>query len=204
MKNTCKFVTLTIPALIAMSSIASAATLVDFEGATGQTSFSNATPYVSGDFTFTPSSSANISDATVSDMRGDGTDWLNFTQDNTITITNGSTFSLIALDLGPLNDSAMPGSVANFQFFGYDADDNLINSAFVGGVNSKQSVELSEYWTNFDLGNMTTITINFTTDNNASPIAGIDNVSLVTTVPEPSAALLGGLGALALLRRRRN
>jgi uncharacterized protein (TIGR03382 family) len=30
-----------------------------------------------------------------------------------------------------------------------------------------------------------------------------DNI-VVTTIPEPSAALLGGLGVLALLRRRRN
>jgi MYXO-CTERM domain-containing protein len=30
----------------------------------------------------------------------------------------------------------------------------------------------------------------------------MDNASL-TTIPEPSAALLGGLGLLALLRRRR-
>ena len=35
------------------------------------------------------------------------------------------------------------------------------------------------------------------------PFAVLDGVSL-EAVPEPSAALLGALGALALLRRRRN
>lgn len=33
---------------------------------------------------------------------------------------------------------------------------------------------------------------------------GYDDVTIVTSVPEPSAALLGGLGTLALLRRRRS
>jgi uncharacterized protein (TIGR03382 family) len=35
-----------------------------------------------------------------------------------------------------------------------------------------------------------------------STVANIDNLS-ITAIPEPSAALLGGLGLLALLRRRR-
>ncbi|MGA0899005.1 MAG: PEP-CTERM sorting domain-containing protein [Luteolibacter sp.] len=40
--------------------------------------------------------------------------------------------------------------------------------------------------------------------NNTSPIFRVDNVTVNgTVVPEPSSALLGGLGALLLLRRRR-
>jgi MYXO-CTERM domain-containing protein len=42
------------------------------------------------------------------------------------------------------------------------------------------------------------------TDPTTGAAAGLDNVAVsVTPVPEPSAALLGGLGLLALLRRRR-
>jgi MYXO-CTERM domain-containing protein len=41
-------------------------------------------------------------------------------------------------------------------------------------------------------------------DSPATTAAGLDNVAVsVTAIPEPSAALLGGLGMLALLRRRR-
>jgi uncharacterized protein (TIGR03382 family) len=35
-----------------------------------------------------------------------------------------------------------------------------------------------------------------------STVANIDNLT-ITAIPEPGAALLGGLGMLALLRRRR-
>ena len=45
--------------------------------------------------------------------------------------------------------------------------------------------------------------VNFQTITNATGSGFYDNFSL-TTVPEPSAALLGGLGLLALLRRRRH
>lgn len=40
------------------------------------------------------------------------------------------------------------------------------------------------------------------TETNAGGWLGYDDVTIVTSVPEPSAALLGGLGALAILRRR--
>jgi hypothetical protein len=42
----------------------------------------------------------------------------------------------------------------------------------------------------------------FISFNARGTIANIDNLS-ITAVPEPSAALLGGLSVLALLRRRR-
>lgn len=48
--------------------------------------------------------------------------------------------------------------------------------------------------------------VSFFTSTAAVPTSGtltVDNVN-VSVIPEPSAALLGGLGALALLRRRRN
>jgi MYXO-CTERM domain-containing protein len=41
--------------------------------------------------------------------------------------------------------------------------------------------------------------------NSTNKFSGLDDVTLtVSPIPEPSAALLGGLGLLALLRRRRS
>lgn len=57
---------------------------------------------------------------------------------------------------------------------------------------------LSGTWSNLDLGPNDGF-ISFHANNT---VAQIDNLS-VTAIPEPSAALLGGLGMLALLRRRR-
>ena len=50
----------------------------------------------------------------------------------------------------------------------------------------------------------TAIRIGFWQGDILDKAAGLDNVAVsVTAIPEPSAALLGGLGLLALLRRRR-
>jgi hypothetical protein len=51
----------------------------------------------------------------------------------------------------------------------------------------------------YNTGASTTFTMRATSNNTA----GLHNFAFVNVVPEPSAALLGGLGMLALLRRRR-
>jgi hypothetical protein len=101
----------------------------------------------------------------------------------------------------------MIGSSATF------ADEQLITfiisdvtgggSAFTNGA----STDIVKMYVNGSLTNTFT-GLNLGTDDQyisfhaRNSIAYIDNLS-ITAIPEPSAALLGGLGLLALLRRRR-
>lgn len=68
------------------------------------------------------------------------------------------------------------------------ADLWLGNTKILNGVNIQTATQ-----------SMTDLKFAFT---DGSGIIGIDNI-VITAIPEPSAALLGGLGLLALLRRRR-
>lgn len=76
-----------------------------------------------------------------------------------------------------------------------------------GTTSLSTSFDLTDVGGNdFSLTPGATFAVSFFTDRGtgtgSSPMIGLDNVS-VQLVPEPSAALLGGLGFIALLRRRR-
>ena len=84
-----------------------------------------------------------------------------------------------------------------FTFSGADGT----GSAFAGNGSSVSIFDGTNTWSTVLGGNLSSETIAFS--NYADGGRGmLDNIS-VTTIPEPGAALLGGLGMLALLRRRR-
>jgi hypothetical protein len=95
------------------------------------------------------------------------------------TMNDGQSISFV------LSNASGTGSAFNSD----GANDTV--KMFVGGV-------LTNTFTGLDL-NPADQFISFHAN---SSVANIDNLS-ITAIPEPSAALLGGLGALALLRRRR-
>jgi hypothetical protein len=72
-----------------------------------------------------------------------------------------------------------------------------VYDAFINGVEVASNIAYA-----FDAGG-TNGEVNFEIINVSSGAGLYDDFS-ITTIPEPSAALLGGLGMLALLRRRRN
>lgn len=74
--------------------------------------------------------------------------------------------------------------------------------SFTGSGSYSETIDLSGY-TISDLGNYKWLLLGFAADATTNNTSTISNLSL-TVVPEPSAALLGGLGMLALLRRRRH
>jgi hypothetical protein len=90
-----------------------------------------------------------------------------------------------------------------FDYWGvFGANPNMVNFAGnqVGSDFSHNNSAKFTFTGTFTNNTGSTITGAFQIDNGGN--LGVDNI-LVTSIPEPSAALLGGLGALALLRRRR-
>lgn len=116
--------------------------------------------------------------------------------------TNGATISLVS-------SVGMKTGVAKITLGGEGANNDMIQ-VWVGATGSPVDVSGAALLTasGRDLENIDGIRINGQ-DFSGDPGAGFDNLLIGTTmldvdaVPEPSAALLGGLGMLALLRRRR-
>ncbi|MGA0898780.1 MAG: PEP-CTERM sorting domain-containing protein [Luteolibacter sp.] len=74
--------------------------------------------------------------------------------------------------------------------------------SFTGSGNYSETIDLSGYAIS-DLGNYKWLLLGFAANATTDNTSTISNLSL-TVVPEPSTALLGGLGMLALLRWRRH
>jgi hypothetical protein len=79
-------------------------------------------------------------------------------------------------------------------------------SGITGGGYNTDRTYTATFTTTDDLnGDAFSLILGRTTNVSATPFVLYDNVTLdVSVVPEPSAALLGGLGLLALLRRKRS
>lgn len=104
-------------------------------------------------------------------------------------------FTHIALGLGTY-DLAESGTGSQTVTFG-----GTLNLIFSGGTYAdNSSVQIFDF-ENYD-GDFTTV--NFSGLGEGQSAVFNASTGFVTVVPEPGAALLGGLGMLALLRRRRN
>ena len=110
-----------------------------------------------------------------------------------LTLTTVSTFDINGFTSG-LYDLASGGAGSQTANFG-----GILNLAFASGFNTQGSVQIFNF-ENYNGGFSSVIPTGLADGYTASfnPSNGY-----VTVVPEPAAALLGGLGLLALLRRRR-
>jgi hypothetical protein len=141
---------------------------------------------------------------------GDGSDWgsIQFgSAQNAWVLDSGNTLGLLFRDNGAINNIGGTGSSASFT------DGNLIklmlsNSAGTGSAfNSDGSTDVVKLFVNGSLA-ATYTGLNFTATDGYITFAAhnanlaVDNLK-ISTIPETSTTLLGGLGALALLRRRR-
>jgi hypothetical protein len=129
-------------------------------------------------------------------------------QDTTHTVTSGDVFTL-SIDFGN-RGVGTPAPLNAFTTFGiYDAGTGLaiatrtVTPGDLGGLGTFQPVELNYAATAGDVGKTIRIQINAGLDGSANDdYVDFDNVVL-NVVPEPSSAVLGGLGICSLLLRRR-
>lgn len=149
---------------------------------------------------------------TVFGYENDPTEWVSFTIGNTQMpfVTDGYSGVLFRANGG--TQTFADGAAVNDTATWSNNDLVTITLSGTGGVGSAfngngslAQVQIGS--TNigtFALGQKSDAFLTFSASNNTSQFGGgnFDNLS-VSAVPEPSAALLGGLGALALLRRRR-
>jgi autotransporter-associated beta strand protein len=115
------------------------------------------------------------------------------TFDNTLTLTSIADFEINGLGAGEYDLATGGGGSQQVNFGG------TLNLLFAPGFNTTGTVKIFDF---------ETYSGNFTTVNPTGLASGyeasFDQTSgLVTVIPEPGAGLLGSLGLLALLRRRR-
>jgi hypothetical protein len=143
---------------------------------------------------------------------GDTTEWVSFTIGETQMpfITDGYAGALFRANGGT---ETWAGGAAVGGTPSWSANDLVsitlsgaggVGSGFEGGSTFAQIQIGANNIGTFNVGSRSTAFLTFSASNNNSTFGGanFDNLS-VTAVPEPSAALLGGLSVLALLRRRR-
>lgn len=126
-----------------------------------------------------------------------------------------NTWTIYGYNAGPVNQSTMTytnsftginqgTSYGTFQTTGFYTADSWFNIDVTSALQAYADGTI----TGIVIGNVTESPILFGTDNallfnTSEDAAGVRPGLQVTTIPEPSAALLGAFGALALLRRRR-
>lgn len=140
----------------------------------------------------------------------DPSEWVSFTVGETQLpfITEGSAGALFRINggtqlwtsgTGTVGPSWAPNDYITITLSGADGNSSAFNN---GGSIANIKIGSTDAGT-FTLSQQTNAYLTFSSSSPSSFGGGnFDNLS-VSAVPEPSAALLGGLGALALLRRRR-
>jgi fibronectin-binding autotransporter adhesin len=122
-----------------------------------------------------------------------GTEWDLLSITGTLDLTGASNMNQINFDLITMANATTSGSLGT-----WDPDASAIWSGFVtttGGITGFAA----------NLFNIDSTDFNNTINGSFSITQNGNNLDLIyTAVPEPRAAFLGGLGLLALLRRRRN
>lgn len=159
----------------------------------------------------TLSSALQISfNMSVSNPNGDS--WSSFTIGNQNPFVNAGTvgFSSLFRDSGATQQFSNGGDIGSSATFTDGQLITFILSDFGGSgsaFNSDGETDVVKMYVNGSLTNtFSGLNLNethqFISFHANNVVANIDNLS-ITAIPEPSAALLGGLGLLALLRRRR-
>jgi PEP-CTERM motif len=124
---------------------------------------------------------------------------------STYTIGAGDVFD-ISMYAKSWNFAAAGAQLTVTLFYGSDPNLNLIGSFSTGALSQSGS----EAWTQYTSGSISatagsigqTLGLKVVSDGPAGSFGNFDEIQ-VNVIPEPSTALLGGLGMLALLRRRR-
>ena len=133
---------------------------------------------------------------------------LAMSQDTSYTVISGDVFTL-TIDFGNRGGVAVADPLNAFASFGlYDAGTGLaiatrtVTNGDLGADGTFQSVTLNYATTAGDVGKQIRIQINAGVDGAPNDYLDFDNVVL-EVVPEPSSAILGGIGLGSLLLRRR-
>lgn len=130
----------------------------------------------------------------------------------TVTIPAGLniSFSSLAFDYGTVGaDTAPANFLVSSNFAGGTFTPNTATHAAVANTSASADMDLGGSFTNILSASPTVITFTLAdsaggNNNSTAMYTWIDNVTLTgTVIPEPSAAFLGGIGMLCLLRRRR-
>lgn len=153
-------------------------------------------PYIEEGFKFLPTNgNSAVFDKDEGDfLTGETTSWFGFEETNPIHLTDltAPSFSLESLILGPASFADGPVDVT---FVGTLASGGTISQTFLGITTATPEIF---HWTN-----LTSVVISSTDD------TGLDDISLdheLSAVPEPSSIALlaiGGIGAAAAYRKRR-
>lgn len=130
----------------------------------------------------------------------------------TVTIPAGLNISLtsLAFSYGTVGADTSPANfLVSSNFAGGTFTPNTATHAEVANTSASADMALGGTFANIDSASPTVITFSFAdsaggNNNSTSMYTWIDNVTLTgEVIPEPSAAVLGSLGLLCLLRRRR-
>lgn len=114
------------------------------------------------------------------------TDYLNWDGDSIFTINFTDNISAISIDFGGIAD------VDSTRIFAISGN-SIVAQTSATGTSSIQTLSLSGL-------NVNTIVV---TAGDYLDWVGVDNINYTTTVPEPASMAALGLGALALIRRRK-
>ncbi|MFL6446778.1 MAG: PEP-CTERM sorting domain-containing protein [Bryobacteraceae bacterium] len=176
--------------LIFLANLASAA-LITFEGfapANSLINISPSSPYREAGFTLTPSNanSAVFGPSAASTFSGDPTSWFGFAGGNLITLTGPAQFDVASFLAGRSTISTVP--TISLTVVGHQFGGGTLSTTFSGlGAATLETLN----WTN--LSSMTFLS---TSD------AGLDNLSVAPSVPEPATLPLLGMGLVSILVRR--